>query len=81
MRNTSRKVEHSRRLKILEDLCTKMCTSGHTPKFIRRALIKGLGNYLRKVRSEVSVSNPSFQPLYMHAGWKRNGRIKMFQTK
>ena len=66
MRNTSRKVEHSRRLEILEDLCTKMTTSGHTPKFIRRALIKGLGNYLKKVRrSELPVDNPGFQPLYI----------------
>ena len=35
MRNTSRKVEHSRWLEILEDLCTRMSTSGHTTKFIR----------------------------------------------
>ena len=54
-----------------------MTTSGHTPNFIRRALIKGLCKYLKKVRrSELPVSNPGFQPLYMHARWKRNERKK-----
>ena len=48
-----------------------MSTSGHTPKFIRKALIKGLSNYLKKVRrSELPVSNPVFQSLYMHAGMR-----------
>ena len=32
---------------------------------------------MKKVRrSELPVSNPGFQPLYMHAGWKKNERKK-----
>ena len=45
LRNTSRRLEHSYRLETLEDLSTRMITSGHTTKFMRRAMERGIKSY------------------------------------
>ena len=45
LRNTSRRLEHSNRLETLEDLSTRMSTSGHTTKFMRRAMERGIKSY------------------------------------
>ena len=38
LRKTSRRLDYSERMEILEEFSTKMVTSGHTMKFMRRAL-------------------------------------------
>ena len=77
LRNTSRRLDHSCRLETLENLCTKMSTSGHTTKFMRRAMERGIRSYNTKLnRSKLHKSNPRYQPLYVGWQWKRNERKK-----
>jgi hypothetical protein len=42
LRNTSRRLADANRMEVLERFCTKMSTSGHTDKLMRRALVKGI---------------------------------------
>ena len=77
LRNTSRKLDKSRRMEILEELCTKMSTSGHTLKFMRRALAKGITNYAEKVRkSQLDPNEKGYQPLYQDSRWMKNEKAK-----
>ena len=77
LRNTSRRVPNATRLEILERACTKMSTSGHTEKFIRKATLKGISMYEDRVRrSELDLSSPQYCPLYQGAGWRRLGRAR-----
>ena len=61
----------------MEGLCTKMKTSGHTEKFIRKVALRGIKNYLTKLkRSYLEAGNPDYQPMYMGAYWRKNLRKK-----
>ena len=81
LRNTSRKIPHGRRLEILEDLFTKMKTSGHSDKFMRNVAIKGIISYENKVRrSLLDKSNPAYLPLYM-GSYNSRGRAKVKAQK
>ena len=42
LRNTSQRIDSTRRLEILEKACTKMKTSGHNDEIIRQAVEKGV---------------------------------------
>ena len=55
LRNTSRRLDHSNRLETLENLCTRMSTSGHTTKFMRKAMERGIRSYNTKSRSSQSI--------------------------
>ena len=84
LRNTSREVESSRRVEIVERVCTKMATSGHKDKFIKKAVIKGLDSFNEKVRrSELPKEDPGYHPLYHNKGWKRmeKDRAKVMKKK
>ena len=77
LRNTSKRLDHSRRLETLEDLSTKMSTSGHTTKFMRRAMERGIKSFTTKLKkSELEKDDPRYQPLYVGWSWKRNERKK-----
>ena len=77
LRNSSLELDSSRRLEILERACTKMKTSGHSETFIRQAVEKGIRAFEDKVeRSRLAEDNPSYQPLYPKAGWRKNLRSK-----
>ena len=49
LRNTSQRLDHSKRLETLEDLSTRMSTSGHTVKFMRRAMERGIRSFTTKL--------------------------------
>jgi hypothetical protein len=71
LRNTSRRLDSSRRLDVLEEFCTKMSTSGHTLKFMRRVLAKGISSYAEKVKkSQLDHKERGYQPLYQEEEWK-----------
>ena len=73
LRNTSPRLESSRRLEILEKACVKMKTSGHSEDFIRLAMEQGIRSFDAKVkRSRLEVDHPSFQPLFPKAGWRKD---------
>ena len=77
MRNTSRRLENAKRMEVLENFCTKMSTSGHTAKFMRRALVKGITNYVKKVRrSKLDKDDKNYLPLYQDSKWRRNQKAK-----
>ena len=64
LRNTSKRLDHSRRLETLEDLSTKMSTSGHTTKFMRRAMERGIKSFTTKLKkSELDKDDPRYQPM------------------
>ena len=50
LRNTSPKLNSSRRLEILEKACVQMKTSGHSEKFIRLAVEQGIRSFDEKSR-------------------------------
>ena len=50
LRNTSRRCSSTRRVEIVEGLCTKMKTSGHTDKFMKKVILKGIRNYMTKLK-------------------------------
>ena len=59
-----RRCTPARRVEIIEGLCTKMKTSGHTDKFIRKVILKGIKTYLAKLkRSFLKAGEPGYQPL------------------
>ena len=73
MKNTSRRCPPSRKVEVVERLCTKMKTSGHTDKFIRKVTLRGLTNYAKKLKkSFLKVGEPGYQPLYIDSSWKKN---------
>ena len=73
MRNTSLRLDSSRRLEILERACVKMKTSGHTEPFIKQAVEQGIRAFDNKVkRSLLETDDPGYHPLFPKAGWKRN---------
>ena len=77
LRNTSTEVDHTSRMEILENACTKMRTSGHRESFIRKAVVRGITSFDEKVeRSQLEESHPGFQPLNQKAGWRRDERTK-----
>ena len=77
LRNTSLRVDSARRLEILERACTKMKTSGHTEAFIRQAVEQGIKSFDNKVkRSLMDPDNPSFQPLFPKAGWRKDQKSR-----
>ena len=51
LRNTSLRLESSRRLEILEKACTKMKTSGHSDTFIRQAAEQGIRSFDETVKN------------------------------
>ena len=77
LRNTSVRLDSSRRLEIVERACTKMKTSGHSEEFIRLAVEQGIRSFDAKMRrSLLEIDNPGYQPLFPTAGWKRNIKSK-----
>ena len=77
LRNTSLRLDASRRLEILERACTKMKTSGHTDSFIRLAVEQGIRAFDNKVkRSLLETDEPGYQPMFPKAGWRRNPNSK-----
>jgi hypothetical protein len=65
LRNISLDANHTKRMEIIERVCTKMATSGQTDKFILKALRKGLDSFNENVRrSKLPVDNKMYRPLY-----------------
>ena len=50
LRNTSLDVEHTSRMEILENACTKMRTSDHRESFSRKAVVRGKTSFNEKVK-------------------------------
>ena len=72
LRNTSLDANHTKRMKIIERVCTNMATSGHKDKFILKAVRKGLDSFNENVRrSKLPVDNKLFRPLYHGKNWRR----------
>jgi hypothetical protein len=68
LRNTSVRLDSSRRLEILEKACTNMKTSGHSETFIRQAAEKGIRSFDERVKkSKLDKMDPSYQPLFPKA--------------
>ena len=64
LRNTSMELKSADRLEILERACIKMKTSGHSEKFIRRSVEKGVKAFKQEVkRSKLPVTDQRFKPL------------------
>jgi hypothetical protein len=77
LRNTSQRLDHSKRLETLEDLSTRMSTSGHTVKFMRRAMERGIKSFTTKLnKSKLDKDDPRYQPLHVGWTWKRKERKK-----
>ena len=73
LRNTSPRLDSTKRLEILEMACTKMKTSGHSEEFIRLAVEQGIRSFDAKVkRSQLDFDNPSYQPMFPKASWKKD---------
>ena len=69
LRNTSLRLDPSRRLEILEGACIKMKTSGHSEVFIKLAVEQGIRSFDAKVkRSRQDEDHPGYQPLFPKAG-------------
>ena len=82
LRNTSLNVDPSSRLDIIERVCTKMATSGHTNKFIRKVVTRGISNYTEKVKkSRLPTSDPNHCPLYNGRTWKQMEKLKQKAMK
>ena len=77
LRNTSQELDNSERLEILERACVKMKSSGHTEKFIRTAVAKGIKKFKGDVRrSELPEDNKGYSPLYKNASWRKDIRAR-----
>ena len=51
-------------------MCIKMATSGHTQKFIRKAVRKGIDSFGVKLRrSLLPTTRPSYAPLHHSKRW------------
>ena len=75
LRNTSRRVSNTRRLEILEKVCVKMATSGHQPRFMRKAIVKGITRYEEKVRrSELPSSDTKYTRGLVGRDWEEQRR-------
>ena len=75
LRNTSQRLDCTRRMESLERACTKMKTSGHSDEFIRQAVEKGINAFKDKVeRSNLDKTHPGYQPMFPKAGWRRELR-------
>ena len=82
LRNTSLNVDPSSRLDIIERVCTKMATSGHTNKFIRKVVTRVISNYTEKVKkSRLPTSDPNHCPLYNGRTWKQMEKLKQKAMK
>ena len=82
MRNTSFAVSTTSRLEIIEEACTRMATSGHTNKFIRKSFTKWLTNYVERVRKRrLPTSDPSYCPLRHGKDWKKMDRDRIKALK
>ena len=69
LKNTSHRLEHSKRLETLEDLSQKMRNSGHKPVFIKNILIRGILRYESKLRnSRLEKRDPKYKPLHQPSG-------------
>ena len=56
-----RRCPSSRKVEMVERLCTKIKTSGHTDKFIRKVILRGLTNYSKKLKkSFLKVGEPGY---------------------
>jgi hypothetical protein len=61
----------------VEGLCTKMNTSGLTYKFMKKVILRGIKNYMAKLkRSFLKAGEPGYKPLYVGTSWRRNERKK-----
>ena len=65
LRNTSRRLDNAKRMEILEHFCTKMSTSGHKVKFMRKALARGITSYNKKVpRSRLGKRDKNYLSIH-----------------
>jgi hypothetical protein len=71
LRNTSLDASQSKRMEIIERVCTKMATSGHKDKFILKSVTKGLDKFMESVRK--SSTDPSIT-IRTGGGWKETSR-------
>ena len=73
LRNTSLRLDPSRRVEILERACVKMKTSGHSDEVIRCAVEQGIRAFDAKIkRSRLDTKDPGYQPLFPKAGWRKD---------
>ena len=73
LRNTSLRLDSSRRVEILERACVKMKTSGHSDEVIRCAVEQGIRAFDAKIkRSRLDTKDPGYQPLFPKAGWRKD---------
>ena len=69
LKHTSQDLPLSRRLETLEELSTKMATSGHKPQFMKRILTSGIIKYERKIRAnKLDPKEKLYKPLYQPSG-------------
>ena len=74
LRNTSQRLDHSKRLETLEDLSTRMSTSGHTVKFMRRAMERGIRSFTTKLnKSKLDRNDPQVPTTTCGMGLEEEG--------
>ena len=74
---TSRRLDDSVRVEILETFSRKMRNSGHTMGYIEKALLSGITNYERNViNSNLPKTHHHYKPLHFDSNYKAVGRWK-----
>ena len=82
LRNTSQRLDHSKRLETLEDLSTRMSTSGHTVKFMRRAMERGIRSFTTKLnKSKLDRNDPQVPTTTCGMGLEEEGEEERTVTK
>lgn len=77
LRNTSLELNSTERLEILERACVKMKTSGHSERFIRMSVEKGVRVFKQEVlKSKLPVEDMRYSPLYRKSSWRKDTRAK-----
>ena len=73
LRNTSLELNHFERLEIIERACVKMKSSGHSERFIRRAVEKGIKRFKMDIsRNNLPEGDKGFKPLYRNSSWRKD---------
>ena len=62
LKYTSMRLDHSRRMDTLEDLCQRMRNSGHQPMFIKSIMIGGILRFEEKLKTSLlSKEDPKYK--------------------
>ena len=73
--HTSRRLEHSTRMEVLETLCQKMANSGHTLPYMSKVLKAGICSYSAKLRNSLRPpGSPNYKPLHQSTKYNSLGR-------